>query len=161
MAAPELQFANFLLDVHPAQRQWVEDLHAFLLAQDCKAKLQMAKSGYVVSYVDGRGKRTLMNYIFRKSGLMVRLYGDHLNQYLDALAALPESMQKIMAKAPVCRRLVNPTDCNPRCQTGYDYTLGDAHYQKCRYSGLLFPVNEETEAALRTLVEREAALRTT
>jgi len=156
MDKKDLKFENFLLDVNPAYLEFVTRTHEVLLAGGCKMKLDMAKNGYVVSYADAK-KRAILNFVFRKSGLVARIYGDHVSKYHDFLATLPEGMIKAIEKAPVCRRLIDITKCNSTCRMGYVFTLKGAKLQKCVYGCFMFPVSEENNPFIGEMLKRELA----
>ena len=157
MQQPELRYEDFLFDVHPAHQGMVNELNDELMKRGCVRKIEMAKSGYLVSYSDG--KRALLNYVFRKSGLVMRIYADHLAEYSELLPALPEAMRKKIAKAPACRRLLDPAKCNQRCPLGYTFELDGELHKKCRYNCFLLPVDDVSAPHLRELVGRELAAR--
>lgn len=53
----DLSFEGFLSTVNPVYQDFVQSLHAFLLGEGCKLKLQTAKGGdYVVSYIENEIK---------------------------------------------------------------------------------------------------------
>ncbi len=152
-------FDQFLQDVHPEHIPFVMENHETLLGQGYGLKVDLAKSGYVVSYKDPKSKRVLLNYVFRKTGMLFRLYGDHFPTYLDVIQSLPQAMVKQIGKQPDCKRLLNPASCNSSCPMGYAFAIGDAQYKKCRYSCFLFPVNAENIPYFKTLLEKETAAR--
>lgn len=160
MDAKQQQYMDFL-DLAGPLRGFVEDNDELLQAQGFKREIKPAKSGPVVSYVRtvDKKKRTLCNYVFRKKGMYMRLYADFVNDYLPFLETLPDSMQKEMAKAGDCRRLLNPMDCSPHCLMGMDYTLGSEQRKKCRYGAFLFFVGPDEKAPLRAFLENELAAR--
>lgn len=153
MAENELSFEGFLQDVDPVYRPFTVQTHERLTGGGCKLKLQLAKSGYVVSYTHGKSKRTLINFVFRKGGLVARIYGDNINSYEDILASLPESMSKAIQKSPVCKL------CNARCPKGYSFSLDGERLQKCRYSCFMFAVDGESIPFITDFIDREAAAR--
>jgi len=153
-----ITFENFLNDVPPELHEFVSQIHALLTGKGCGVKIEAAKSGFVLSYSDPK-KRVLSNYVFRKSGLVIRIYADAVNAYPDFLETLPDGMKKAIEKAPVCRRLIDFTKCNSRCRMGYDFVLGGARYQKCQYSCFMFPVNLESEPFIRAFLENELGAR--
>ena len=110
------------------------------------------------SYTDPN-KRVLLNYAFRKNGLVIRIYGDHVNDYIAFMETIPDGMQKAIAKAPVCKRLLDFTQCNPRCRMGYDFTLKGTRHQKCRYNGFMLPVTHENNPFIRAFLENELEAR--
>lgn len=158
MAKEALGFGDFLINVSPAYQESVTEIDGYLLGGGCKRKVEPAKSGTRASY--SINKRALLNFVFRKSGLLARVYGDHVATYAGLPDSFPESMSKAMAKAGDCKRMtVGPDACSPSCSMGYDFTANGVHYQKCRYSCFLFPVTEESLPFIRALVENELAAR--
>ena len=93
--------------------------------------------------------------MFRKSGLVIRVYGDYVHKYNDYLETLPIGMVKGIEKAPVCKRLIDITKCNSKCRMGYEFTLKGNHHQKCQYNCFMFPVNDENIPFIREFLERE------
>jgi len=153
-----MEFGDFIIDVDPQYQDFARSINEYLLENDCKLKMASAKNGYVVSYQYGKKKRVLMNFVFRKSGLVTRIYADHIGQFIDVLEAAPESMKKTVIKAPVCKRFEDPTSCNSKCG-GYLFNLSDAQHQKCRYNCFLFVVNEESIPHIRMMIEKELECR--
>jgi hypothetical protein len=158
MDKKDLKFEDFLKDVNPAYSEFVTQLHKLLLENGCGVKMDLAKNGYLVSYSD-KNKRVILNFVFRKSGLVTRIYGDVVNQYNDFLEILPEGMVKAIEKAPACKRLIDFTKCNSRCRMGYDFTLKGVRQQKCQYNCFMFPVNDENNPFIKTFLEKELSAR--
>lgn len=152
-------FEQFLPDVRPDHLPFVMETHESLTGRGYKTKVELAKSGYVVSYQHPKTKKVLLNYVFRKSGMLIRVYGDHLSQYLDFVQSLPASMIAEIGASPNCKRLLDPAACNSRCPMGYAFTVDGGLYQKCRYGCFMFPVKAETIPSLRELIDKEAAAR--
>lgn len=148
-------FEDFLKDVNPFYHEFVEKLNGFLLQNGCSITMEPAKNGCLVSYRHTKTKRSVLNFVFRKSGLVARIYADNLNKYGDILTMLSESLIKIIKKAPDCKRLLDPAKCNGRCPMGYTFTLKDALYKKCRYNCFLLPVNFESMPFIKAAVECE------
>ena len=159
MPKDEISFDDFMLDVNPANMEFVHAMHDYLLQSGCTFKIAVANNGRVLSYNVPKTKRVLLNYVFRKSGMVVRLYGDNIGKYQSALSGMPENMKKAVIKAPICRRLADPAKCNSRCPMGYIFELGDTLYKKCRYSAFMFEVKGENHNAIRKLVEHELSAR--
>jgi len=153
-----MDFEDFIIEVEPQYQDFARKMHEFLLQNDNKLKMTSAKNGYVVSYQYGKKKRVLMNFVFRKSGLVARIYADHIGQYIDVLESVSVSMKKAVEKAPKCKRFEEPTSCNPKC-SGYVFTLGDTQHQKCRYNCFMFNVNDESIPFIRTMIEKELECR--
>ena len=155
MSQNELQYEDFISQVHPACKDFVHELHALLGENGYKLKLDAAKSGYVASYSHAKAKRVIMNFVFRKGGLVIRIYGDHVNRYINFMQTLPESMVKTIEKSPVCKRLLDPNQCNSRCGMGYDFEIKGNRNQKCRYNCFMFEVNDENIPFIKQFIENE------
>ena len=149
MPDKELSFEDFLSNVSPVYQEFVKETHAYLLDNGCKLKLQLAKNGYVVSYSHGKSKRVLHNFVFRKSGLVIRIYGDFVSQYLAFLETLPDAMVKSIAKAPDCKL------CNEKCAKGYAFSIKGTAYQKCRYNCFLFAVDDGSIPFIKPFLANE------
>ena len=149
-----IPFSAFLEAAGAEHFSFIDSLHEFLTENECTTEIKEAKNGYVLSYKHKPSKRVVTNYVFRKKGLMMRIYADNILSYSDILAKWPESMKKDVKKAGVCKRLVCPDDCNPRCPLGYDFILDGERQQKCRY-GLMFYLTDETKPYLHELIKLE------
>lgn len=158
MATSKVSFQTFLDTVEPQYRPFVAEQHT-LLEDTCICIIKEAKSGYVLSYIHGRTGRVLANYVFRKQGLALRVYADHIAQDMDILEALPESMCLSMERAPDCKRLLDPQACNAKCPMGYTFLLMGNIQQKCRNNCFFFFLRDETMPHLRKLLAREVAAR--
>ena len=154
----KMDYNDFLVSVDPQYQVFARSIHDYLLESGCKLKMTSAKNGYVVSYQHGRKKRVVLNFVFRKSGLVARIYGDNVGMYLDVLESLPDSMKNSVIKAPSCKRFDVPPKCNSKCG-GYVFCVGGVQYQKCRYNCFMFEVNDESLPFIRSFVEKELAHR--
>ena len=154
----ELKFEDFLLDVDPAYHMFVMQTHHFLLESGCSMKMDLAKNGYLISYTD-KDKRVIANFVFRKSRLVIRIYGDGVSQYNAFVETLPEGMVKAIEKAPVCKRLIDITKCNSKCRMGYDFMLKGKHHKKCQYNCFMFPVNDESIPFINEFLAKELTAR--
>lgn len=155
MAKPEYQFDDFLAVVAGNQKKFATKVHNSLVKDGYKVKVESKASGMFASYSHPKTKRSMLNFLFRKTNLVVRIYADNIGGYSDLLSRLPEEMVKVIDKAPVCKRMINPEDCNPRCIMGYDFHIQDNHYQKCRYSCFQFDANPESLPVLAEFIENE------
>ncbi|WP_066495514.1 hypothetical protein [Abyssisolibacter fermentans] len=153
----DIKFTNFLETVDNSNKDFVVDINTFLLQQGCKCKIKTAKSGFTVSYILDTTKKTLATFICRKTGVKLRIYPQHLRQYEDFLSLLPDKMKKEIKKASLCKRLVNPDACNPKCIMGYDFYIDDEHYQKCRYMAFQHALNQESNPYIKSFLEKELA----
>ena len=160
-SAEELEglYQLFVADVAPAYQGYVNQTHETLLAAGCTYKIEQAKSGFMVSYSHMPAKRVLLNFVFRKSGLVMRIYGDHVGDYVDFMETLPQEMMKGVAKAPACKRMTDPLTCNQKCRMGYDFTVQGHRYQKCQYSCFMFAVDDTSIPFVKGILERELLAR--
>ncbi len=159
MAKAEIRFEDFMMNVHPAIAGEIFALDSRLTEKGCVRKIEDAKSGPRATYTVG--KRSVLNLVFRKSGLLARIYGENVAAYADIMDALPESMAKEAAKAPDCKRLtIAPDACSGSCPMGYDFTIRGQRLQKCRYGGMLFLANDSSLPFIKAILEREVDRRT-
>lgn len=147
-------FHDFLDSVDVENQKFVSDLHDELTELGCKIEVKLARSGYVVSYI--LNKKTIANYVFRKKGLIARIYANHIVQYMEVLDTLPDGMVKTIQEAPVCKRLLDPSACNQRCSMGYDFILKGERMQKCRNGAFMFLLSEENKPFVKNLLLNEA-----
>jgi len=150
----KIPFGDFIAAVDITHLDFVNSLHGYLTEKGCKVEVKEAANGYVTSYSCGKPKRTIFNYVFRKSGLMMRLYIDNAAAYAQTLASLPDSMKAEIKKAGICKRLIDPAKCNSRCKGGFDFLLDGEQQQICRFA-LMFLVNDETKPHLKDIIEKE------
>lgn len=150
-------FEDFLISVPAEHQGFVAALHEKLLAQGCTLVMKEAKSGYAASYQ--WQKKTVMNWVFRKAGILARIYGDNAGQYEGVLAALPAEMQSKMTAARDCKNLLTPGTCSPTCVKGFVYNLDGALQQKCRNDGMFFLLTNENAQHIEALITAEVAVR--
>jgi len=153
MSQEKITFEQFFEAVDANNKPFVQDLHKLLLDNGCKATYEEKKSGYLASYKYGKPPKALLNFIFRKQGMLTRIYGERISGYPDFLNTLPEEMAKSIDSAGDCKRLVNNT-CSPKC-TGYDFIIGDEHYQKCRYNCFEFLMTSKSNPFIKSFIEHE------
>ena len=154
-----LQFEDFLLQIPAHAQGFAEGVHARLTGMGYRCKIESKPSGVLVSYGHPKSRRVILNFLARKKGVFTRIYGDNHAAYADFLRALPQGMEGDIRRAANCKRLRNPEDCNSRCPMGYDFFVGDTHYQKCRYSCFQFLATPESIPVIGEFVERELAVR--
>lgn len=142
-------------------REFVSQIHDYLVEQGCNCEIKTAKSGYVVSYTLGTAKRTLATFVSRKTGMKLRIFPEHIHEYQTFLNGLPEKMKKDIKKASVCKRLVNPDDCNPRCVMGYTFEMDGKQYQKCRYMAFMPALSRENNPYIKLFLKNELECRQT
>jgi len=149
------KFEDFLANVSVDCIDFVNSIHEMLTRDGYTHKIESKASGFFISYAHPKTKRSILNFLFRKKGLYARIYGDNCNKYEGLLNTLPASMAEQIAKAGVCKRLIDPKACNPKCVMGYDFTINHFRYQKCRNSCFYFDVNPENIPFLTELIKNE------
>jgi len=153
MAKEKITFEQFLEAVDTANKPFVQEIHGYLLDNACKVAFEEKKNGFLASYKYGKPPRAFLNFIFRKHGMLTRIYGEHVGGYPDFLNALPAEMVSSIENAGDCKRLVNNT-CSPKC-TGYDFTIGSEHFQKCRYNCFEFLMTNDSNPYIKSFIEHE------
>lgn len=149
----KIDFKDFIASVSMENQDFVKELHDKLTELGCSIEIKAAKSGYMVSYIFNR--KTVANYVFRRKGMLVRIYGAHVNQYEKILDMLPDEMVHAIEAAPFCKRLADPDACNPKCTMGYEFWLRGEHYQKCRSSAFMFLVCPQNNPFIQQLLLSE------
>ena len=149
----KIEFNDFITSVPVESQDFVKELHNRLTELGCRTEIKSAKSGYMVSYI--YNKKTISNYVFRKKGMLVRIYGAHAGQYEKLLETLPDEMIHAVQDAPICKRLAVPDSCNPRCSMGYDFRLKGERYQKCRNGAFMFLVCPQNNTYIQSLILSE------
>jgi hypothetical protein len=153
MTQEKVSFEHFFEAVDTDNKPFVQDLHDYLLDNGCKATFIEKKSGCLASYKYGKPQRSVLNFLFRKAGVLARIYGERTGNYPDFLNTLPHAMAESVRGAGICKRLVQ-NECSPNC-SGYDFMIGNERYQKCRYSCFEFLMTSESNPYIREFVEHE------
>ena len=149
-----IDFSEFMTAVSQENHAFIVNLHQELLHQGYRIHIKEARSGYVAAYV--LHNKTIANYIFRKKGMLIRIYGAHVNEYEAVLDTLPLEMQEAISHAPVCKRLLDPHACNPKCSMGYSFFMKHAYHQKCRNGAFMFLLHPVYHPYIQSLVLHEA-----
>lgn len=152
----KIEFEEFLQSVEEHERGFVGELHEFLSENGCKCDIKESKSGFVVSYI--RDKKTLMNYGQRKTGTKARIYAANVGSYQELLNTLPKKLKADIVKAAPCKRLLDPSACNPKCSMGYTFEMDGELYKKCRSTAFMFALSEENDPFIRKFLEKELGL---
>ena len=155
MAKDEPGFDKFLASVEPSYQSFIDSLHKYLIDSGCKAKVELKSSGYFVSYSHIKSKRSAVNLLFRKKGLITRVYGENVNKYLEFMDTLPKEMLTAIEKAPACKRMIDPDDCSQKCSMGYSFMINGQRFQKCKYNCFMFYVNEDNNPFIKSFIENE------
>jgi hypothetical protein len=154
------KLSEFLLIVDDHYQNFIVEINDFLTRSNCKCVIKDAKSGLTVPYVLNSNRRTLATFVSRKTGIKLRIFPEHISQYTDFLNTLPDKMKKEIKKSSVCKRLIDPNDCNPKCVMGYDFFIDNEHYQKCRYMAFLPTLSDENNPYIKAFLEKELNFKT-
>lgn len=84
------KYQAFIELVDEKFRDYVNDINEYLTENGCKCEIKDSKSGYVVSYILNSTKKTLANFVFRKTGVKIRIYAVNIDKYQDFLNTLPD-----------------------------------------------------------------------
>ena len=155
MAKSTFQYSDFFLEVPDKNKDFVTEIHELLTNSEYKLKIEPKAIGYMATYSHPKTKHSLLNFVFRKTGLHIRLYGNNYSKYQDILDILPQSMIAQMQKAGDCPRLLGESKCMPKCAMGYDFKIGGTHFQKCRIGCFFLLVDDESTPLLLEMVKRE------
>ena len=158
MAQEKLSYEQFFQATDPDNHAFLHELHNYMLDNGCKSTFEEKKTGLLGSYKHTKTKKSVINLLLKKHGLLVRIYGENVGKYPDFLNTIPDEMVQAINKAGECKRLVHNT-CSPKC-TGYDITINGNRYQKCRYNAFEFLVGGESAPFIRSFVEHEVKERT-
>jgi len=153
MATEKISFEQFLEAVDTNFQSFAQGLHNYLSDNGCKLTIEEKKSGYLASYKYGKPPRAMMNFLFRKAKMLVRIYGENIIKYHNFLNTLPPEMVQSIDDSGECGRLVNNT-CSPKC-SGYDFVIENKRFQKCRYNCFEFLVTNESIPFIKSFVENE------
>ena len=153
MAQEKLTYEQFLQAVEPGKQAYLQALHNHLLDNGCKATFEEKKTGLLGSYKHTKTKKSIINTLQKKQGLLIRIYGENIANYPDFFNTLPNEMVQAIDSAGDCKRMVSNT-CSPKC-IGYDVTIKGNRYQKCRYAAFEFLVTDESEQFIRQFVDNE------
>ena len=124
-------FIHFLQDIPAEYQSFVLELDEYLIAKGSKRTIKAAKSGFVTSYSSPASGRALLNYVFRKSGVKMRIYAEHIGEHPEVLNWLPDNMKSDTKKAGDCKKLTGFT-CTPTCTGGYTFVMDGEEYRKCK-----------------------------
>jgi hypothetical protein len=159
MEQVKLDFEDFIRVLKASELAFTKDLHSYMLSNGCKATFEEKKTGLLGSYKHTKSKKAVINLLLKKQGLLVRIYGENIGEYIDFLDSLPLEMVQSIDDAAICKRLVHNT-CSPKC-TGYDFVIGNKHFQKCRYGCFEFIVTNKSKKYIKSFVDNETKARTT
>jgi len=73
MATEKITFEQFFEAVNEDCKTFIEELHSYMMDKSCKATFEEKKSGYLASYKYGKPPKALLNFVFRKQGMLTRI----------------------------------------------------------------------------------------
>jgi len=155
MTKIKYSFNDFIVNAGSKDQAFYQRLDKLLLDGGYHSKVEEKKSGYAVSYVNSKKKNTLLNFVTRKKGILVRIYGDHTEEYMQVFESLPISMKKEIKKGQDCKRMLDEKACNPKCKMGINILLDGEMHGKCRYSALFFLIEPDKYDVIETIVKHE------
>lgn len=159
MDKKKYEFEDFLGEV--GLLDWVKDedkkfiikVHEVLLKRDCKVKITSSKTNpFLLAYTQKR--KGVLSLYLRKKGLKMRINVNNLAEYPDVVNALPERLVSQIDKSNVCKNTIEGEKCWEGC-IGYDFYIGEVHYQRCRFHCFQFDVEEESLSVLLQLLDSE------
>lgn len=153
-----IQFDDFLQVLKAEEISFATTINDLYSESGCKREIKASASGYTVSYLSKATKKTLANFVCRKTGLKIRITPPKPFDCNDLLATLPDNMKKDIIRAHNCQRLSDANVCNPRCPMGYAFMLDGENYGKCRSMAFMFSVTEENLPYILTFIQKELSV---
>jgi hypothetical protein len=153
----EQKFQDFLMSVPTEEQGTVLELDALFKEYGCECDIKEAKNGYMVSYYKKIEKKkvTIINFVFRKTGVKIRIYAKNVGKYQGLLDRLPQKMKTEIMKAGDCKRLFDPTLCNQKCQMGFSFLMEGEEYKKCRNMAFMPTLCKENDEYIIEFVKSE------
>lgn len=140
-------FDDFLKTVEPQHKGFAENTHKELIANGYKAIIESKATGFFIGYKHPKTKRSLLNFLFRKKGLLVRIYPASRTPIISN--EITEEMIQEIDKNPNCKK------CSEKCPKGYKFTIGGQAYDKCWYGAFLFTITEKSKPIIEKWVKTE------
>ena len=147
-------FMLFLNDIPAESQGFVLELDKYLTSKGSKRTIKAAKSGFVTSYSSPVTGKVLLNYVFRKTGVKMRIYAQSIGEHSDILSDLPEKMKADIRKSGDCKKL-NGLNCSPTCSGGYTFTMDGVEFKKCKNMAFFHSLTEENYDAIKKLIYSE------
>jgi len=148
-------FLAFLETAAPSCMGFVTQAHGKLTEMGCKFKVKSTKAfPFQVAYTMPNSRKGILGLRLRKSGLKARVTIVDPASHSDILCRLPASMIAQLEKKNACENLAGGGKCMEKC-VGYDFHIGETHYQKCRFSCFEFDVNDESIPFFNEMLECE------
>lgn len=149
-----IQFEDFLYVLNAKEIPLAITINDLYISGGCTRDIKESASGFTVSYLSGATKKTLANFICRKTGLKIRITPQKPFDCEELLYNLPINMKKDMLRGNTCKRLLGENVCNPRCSMGYAFTFDGETYNKCRSMAFLFSVTDENLHHILSFIQK-------
>ena len=147
-------FMLFLNDIPAESQGFVLELDKYLTSKGSNRTIKDAKSGFVTSYSSPVTGKALLNYVFRKTGVKMRIYAQSIGAHADILSDFPENMKNDIRKAGDCKKLCG-LNCSPTCPGGYSFSMDGEEYKKCKNMAFFHSLTEENYDAIEKLIRSE------
>ena len=141
-------FMLFLNDIPAECQGFVLELDKYLTEKGSKRTIKSAKSGFVTSYTSPKTGKALLNYVFRKTGVKMRIYAAGIGEYSEILSDFPDNMKKDIIKAGDCKKLYG-LNCSPTCTSRYSFLMDGVSYKKCKNMAFFHSLEERNFSAIR------------
>jgi len=156
-------YEDFFMNVDNQYKDFVAQVNEMVL-QEGYSKVAVSTSKtylFSVKYTHPKTRRGIVNFTLRKKkGLMATIFAVNHNKYPQILNGLPEKMVSQIAKKHSCGNITDPGSCMAKC-VGYDFYIGETHYQKCRFGCFQFDVDAESVPILLEMLTNELEVRRT
>ena len=147
---------DFIETVEESYKDFVRELNDILLAEEYKLRIQMTKNnGLSISYTKPKMKWRLLGLSVRDNQLVIHINAEHHKKYSELLNNMPEVVKEHLDNSHTCQKLIDINKCWKSCEPGYDFKVGNNHYQACRYDGFKTKVNKENIPFFLELIECE------
>ncbi len=150
----EQLYIDFLNLIPDESKTFVDELNTYLIDKKCKRTIKPSSKGYLVTYSLPESGKSLLNLVFRKGCVKVRIYASHVAEYEELTEEFPEITKKEIANALNCKKL-NGNTCSPSCPAGYTFVMDGIVYKKCRSMAFLPALNQSNNSVIRKMIEKE------
>jgi len=150
------QFEDFLNSVNDDYKDFIMTVNKIVLQENySNIKIGTSKTNlFSVSYSRPKTRLGIVNFMLRKRGFKMVISGRNCAKYPDMLLSLPDEMKNQIIKVQDCKNIIDPGTCMDKC-IGYEFHIGEDHYQKCRFGCFQFDINNESIPFLLKLLEAE------
>ena len=148
-----MRLAEYTTNVDETGKKFVDELNSLLEKKSCTAKIADIKDGVSkITYERPGTKRSLVSLTIGRD-VLIHIYADRIKEYINDLMSLPAPILNAIKRGKACDP--SKTGVCAKCVGGYEFTVGDMKYNKCRYENFRFRVNERTAAHLMKMVMNE------